>query len=63
MADGATVPSRLEAIETAYTTIADFDGLARYASQCSRDGFRGLTEIHPNEVPTIKPHSFPVETK
>ncbi len=40
-------------IETVFPTIADDDGLARYAARAARDGFVGMLAIHPRQVPII----------
>ncbi|TCQ09102.1 C-C bond lyase family protein [Sphingomonas sp. PP-CC-3A-396] len=41
------------AIETVHPDFRDLDGLAAYAARGRRDGFMGMTAIHPSQVAVI----------
>ncbi len=47
------------AIDTVYTDFNDMNGLARYAADARRDGFRGMLAIHPGQVATINAAFMP----
>jgi citrate lyase subunit beta/citryl-CoA lyase len=55
----AAAAAALPAIDTVYTDFRDDDGLAAYASDSRRDGFRGMLAIHPNQVAVINAAFMP----
>lgn len=49
----------LPAIDTVYTNFRDDEGLAAYAAESRRDGFRGMLAIHPAQVAIINAAFMP----
>jgi citrate lyase subunit beta/citryl-CoA lyase len=55
----AAAAAKVVAIDTVYTDIKNSIGLAAYATQSRRDGFRGMLAIHPDQVDTINKAFMP----
>jgi citrate lyase subunit beta/citryl-CoA lyase len=55
----AAAAAMVPAIDTVYTDFKDMNGLARYAADARRDGFRGMLAIHPGQVATINAAFMP----
>lgn len=55
----AAAAAGVPAIDTVYTDFRDPGGLARYAADARRDGFRGMLAIHPDQVPVINAAFMP----
>ena len=57
----AAAVAAVPAIDTVYTDFGDLSGLARYAADARRDGFRGMLAIHPDQVAVINAAFMPDE--
>lgn len=55
----AAAAASVPAIDTVYTDFKDNNGLAKYAADARRDGFRGMLAIHPDQVATINAAFMP----
>jgi citrate lyase subunit beta / citryl-CoA lyase len=53
------VAANVAPLETVYPDIKDLDGLARYAVRGARDGFVGMTAVHPSQLPVINAAFMP----
>ncbi len=55
----AAAAASVPAIDTVFTDFKDNNGLARYAADARRDGFRGMLAIHPDQVAIINAAFMP----
>ncbi len=55
----AAAAAAVPAIDTVYTDFKDSSGLAIYATEARRDGFRGMLAIHPGQVAIINAAFMP----